>query len=284
VRAGWTRAAHAARRQQDAHAAIGNPASVGYVHPLKAAPSDGDEDCGPAAVAAMPTTTSSALPRYMRHDGARFCGAGFAPTGRPQNETSPFPQRKRLAAEDAWPERAATRVLLFIRAQQRPGGTAPNIPHDPPTDHPSEPGKPPASPVTLTREAIVHGACTHFSILRSQLNTGQGYAPVPKSLRLPRRACAARDTACNTAQRTIDTRVPLLYCAVDCCPRHILTMVWVTGTCSVCTGSADRRLLCDLRFALRWYSLRLRYLSWWFPHAAACQMNSRSRRRPRASK
>lgn len=27
----------------------------------------------------------------------------------PQNETSPFPSRKRLAAEDAWPERAPPR-------------------------------------------------------------------------------------------------------------------------------------------------------------------------------
>lgn len=41
---------------------------------------------------------------------------GVAPTGRPQDETSPFPQRKRLAAEDAWPARAAAKGLLMTLA------------------------------------------------------------------------------------------------------------------------------------------------------------------------
>lgn len=49
-------------------------------------------------------------------DRARFRGAGVAPTGWPQNETSPIPQRMRLAAEDAWPARAAAKGLLMTLA------------------------------------------------------------------------------------------------------------------------------------------------------------------------
>jgi hypothetical protein len=114
-------------------------AALGYVRSLKAAPSAVVGARGRAAVAAEHRPTHS---------------NGTAPTVHPQNETSPFPQRKRLAAEDAWLSRAAAKGLLMTLAAtaSREELLVPQVyitprgwpPIRPPNGHGTAPSPPPA--------------------------------------------------------------------------------------------------------------------------------------------
>lgn len=57
----------------------------------------------------------------MRHVGVRFCGAGVAPTGQPQNQTSPFPAKEeagllRTLCPSELPPGAADFHTLLLRS------------------------------------------------------------------------------------------------------------------------------------------------------------------------
>ncbi len=107
--------------------------------------------------------------RHIRYVGARFRGAGDAPTGQPRKRNQPLPAKEEAGCCGRLARKGPCRAAAGHAAEQRPGGTTANIPHDPLSGHRLLPGEPPASP--------------GIAIWEGTEPSDEGSAPLPERLK-----------------------------------------------------------------------------------------------------